>query len=152
MTKKLRVTQVKSGIGYVKDQKATLRALGFSRMAILTSFLLEALLLSLIGGVVGALAARAPGGAPRAPRLTLPGVETRYTANTSEEPLPADLRPAARRRLRRDPRQRPVRCVPGPAPPPAARPRVRRHDAHTETPPAACSSSSRRPRPNCATG
>jgi putative ABC transport system permease protein len=35
----------------------TLRALGFSRMAILTSFLLEALLLSLIGGVVGALAA-----------------------------------------------------------------------------------------------
>lgn len=32
MTKKLRVTQVKSGIGYVKDQKATLRALGLRKL------------------------------------------------------------------------------------------------------------------------
>lgn len=35
----------------------TLRALGFSRVAIMTSFLLEAVLLSLVGGVVGAVAA-----------------------------------------------------------------------------------------------
>ncbi len=32
MSKKLRVTQVKSGIGYVKDQKATLRALGLKKL------------------------------------------------------------------------------------------------------------------------
>jgi putative ABC transport system permease protein len=37
----------------------TLRALGFSRAAILSSFLLESLLLALLGGVVGALASLA---------------------------------------------------------------------------------------------
>jgi putative ABC transport system permease protein len=35
----------------------TLRALGFSKLAILTSFLLESVALSLFGGVVGATAA-----------------------------------------------------------------------------------------------
>lgn len=30
--KKLRITQVKSGIGFPKDQKATVRALGLKRM------------------------------------------------------------------------------------------------------------------------
>jgi putative ABC transport system permease protein len=34
----------------------TLRALGFSRMSILTSFLLEAVILALIGGIVGDVA------------------------------------------------------------------------------------------------
>lgn len=39
----------------------TLRALGFSRLSILSSFLLESLLLALIGGAVGALASLAMG-------------------------------------------------------------------------------------------
>jgi large subunit ribosomal protein L30 len=30
--KKLRITQIKSGIGFPKDQKATVRALGLKRM------------------------------------------------------------------------------------------------------------------------
>jgi putative ABC transport system permease protein len=42
-----------------RREVGTLRALGFSRPAILLSFLLEAVLLALIGGVVGALAASA---------------------------------------------------------------------------------------------
>ena len=39
----------------------TLRALGFSRRSILSSFLLEAILLSVIGGAVGAFASLAMG-------------------------------------------------------------------------------------------
>ena len=34
----------------------TLRALGFSRLSILTSFLLESLMLALIGGLIGSVA------------------------------------------------------------------------------------------------
>jgi putative ABC transport system permease protein len=39
----------------------TLRALGFSRTTILTSFVLEAFLLALLGGAIGALASLAMG-------------------------------------------------------------------------------------------
>jgi putative ABC transport system permease protein len=42
-----------------KREVGTLRALGFSRTAILFSFLLEAFLLALLGGVVGAACASA---------------------------------------------------------------------------------------------
>jgi putative ABC transport system permease protein len=40
---------------------ATLRALGFSKLSILTSFLLESILLALLGGVIGSLGALAMG-------------------------------------------------------------------------------------------
>src|SRR4029077_14463193 len=39
----------------------TLRALGFSRMSMLTSFLIEAILLALVGGAIGAAASMAMG-------------------------------------------------------------------------------------------
>ena len=52
----LKVTQVRSSIGTKPKQRGTLRALGFSRRSILTSFLLESVVLCLIGGIVGCLA------------------------------------------------------------------------------------------------
>jgi len=42
-----------------RREVGTLRALGFSRFSILMSFVLEAVILALVGGVVGALAATA---------------------------------------------------------------------------------------------
>jgi putative ABC transport system permease protein len=50
-----------SAVAHRKREVGTLRALGFGKFAILTSFLLEALLLALIGGIVGATASLAMG-------------------------------------------------------------------------------------------
>jgi putative ABC transport system permease protein len=48
-----------AAVAHRKREIGTLRALGFSRMTIMISFLLEAVLLSLIGGIAGALASLA---------------------------------------------------------------------------------------------
>jgi putative ABC transport system permease protein len=45
-----------AAVSHRRREIGTLRALGFSRMTVLSSFLLEAVLLTLIGGAVGALA------------------------------------------------------------------------------------------------
>lgn len=50
-----------SAVAHRKREVGTLRALGFSKLSILTSFLLEALLLALIGGIIGATASLAMG-------------------------------------------------------------------------------------------
>ena len=50
-----------SAVAHRKREVGTLRALGFGKLAILTSFLFEALVLALIGGAVGALASLAMG-------------------------------------------------------------------------------------------
>jgi putative ABC transport system permease protein len=45
-----------AAVAHRQREIGTLRALGFSRFTIMTSFLLEAVLLALLGGVIGALA------------------------------------------------------------------------------------------------
>jgi putative ABC transport system permease protein len=50
-----------AAVSHRKREIGTLRALGFSRVTILSSFLLEAILLTLIGGAVGAVASLAMG-------------------------------------------------------------------------------------------
>jgi putative ABC transport system permease protein len=50
-----------AAVAHRKREVGTLRALGFSRTTILVSFLLEAVLLSLLGGLVGSLASLAMG-------------------------------------------------------------------------------------------
>lgn len=50
-----------AAVAHRRREVGTLRALGFSRFTIMLSFLLEAVLLALIGGVFGALAALAMG-------------------------------------------------------------------------------------------
>lgn len=50
-----------AAVSHRKREVGTLRALGFSRFTILSSFLLEAILLSLLGGIVGAAASLAMG-------------------------------------------------------------------------------------------
>jgi putative ABC transport system permease protein len=50
-----------AAVSHRRREVGTLRALGFSRFTILSSFLLEAVMLALIGGVTGALASLAMG-------------------------------------------------------------------------------------------
>ena len=50
-----------SAVANRKREIGTLRALGFSKAAIMTSFMLEAILLALLGGVLGALGSLAMG-------------------------------------------------------------------------------------------
>ena len=50
-------TQIRSQIGTRPDHRGTLRALGFSRRSILASFLIESVILAVIGGAVGCLLA-----------------------------------------------------------------------------------------------
>ena len=50
-----------AAVSHRKREVGTLRALGFSRFTILSSFLLEAILLSLLGGIVGAAASLSMG-------------------------------------------------------------------------------------------
>ncbi|MET0390282.1 MAG: ABC transporter permease, partial [Polyangiales bacterium] len=50
-----------AAVAHRKREVGTLRALGFSRFTIMCSFLLEAVILALIGGTVGAIAALAMG-------------------------------------------------------------------------------------------
>lgn len=50
-----------AAVSHRKREVGTMRALGFSRFTILSSFLLEAILLSLLGGIVGAVASLAMG-------------------------------------------------------------------------------------------
>lgn len=50
-----------AAVAHRKREVGTLRALGFSRLTILSSFLLEAVVLALIGGTAGALASLAMG-------------------------------------------------------------------------------------------
>jgi putative ABC transport system permease protein len=50
-----------AAVAHRQREIGTLRALGFSRLTIMASFLLEAVLLALLGGVVGALASLAMG-------------------------------------------------------------------------------------------
>jgi putative ABC transport system permease protein len=50
-----------AAVSHRRREIGTLRALGFSRITILSSFLLEAILLTLIGGAVGAVASLAMG-------------------------------------------------------------------------------------------
>jgi putative ABC transport system permease protein len=50
-----------AAVSHRKREVGTLRALGFSRFTILFSFLLEAIMLSLLGGIIGALASLSMG-------------------------------------------------------------------------------------------